>query len=203
MDGSQKSSGIFTPDIEVGRHGATESDDGKKDEQTPELSLPMTLVLVVATVLISVTAEGLVHSIDGLASRSPISKEFIGLILLPIVGNSPECFTAVTVSVKDKLTSSLAATVGSSIVSPFTPPRLHLWLRITHLTSLQQTLLFVIPSIVVLGWIIDRPITMLFDSLECIALFLSVLIVNYVVQDGRSNWLEGMILICLYVWLSS
>jgi len=59
--------------------------------------------------------------------------------------------------------------------------------------------LFVIPFIVILGWIIGRPITMLFDPFESIVLFLSVLTVNYVVQDGRSNWLEGMILICLFV----
>ena len=56
----------------------------------PKLSLPVTLVfLVVITVLIGVTAEGLVHSVGGLARRGPISKEFIGFILLPIVGNAP------------------------------------------------------------------------------------------------------------------
>jgi Ca2+:H+ antiporter len=158
----------------------------------------------VVTVLIGVTAEGLVHSVDGLASRSPISKEFIGFILLPIVGNAPECFAAVTVSVKDKLTSGLVATVGSSIVSSLSlHPDCVVRLRVPHsLTPLQQTSLFVIPFIVILGWMIGRPITMLFDPLECIALFFSVLVVNYVVQNGRSNWLEGMILICSYVWLS-
>ena len=120
LDEWQKSSGFATTNKEVGSHEAAKIDDGGEDEQTPELSLPMTLILlVVVTVLIGITAEGLVHSIDGLASRGPVSKEFIGLILLPIVGNAPECFTAVTVSVKDKLTSSLVATVGSSIVSPF------------------------------------------------------------------------------------
>ena len=59
--------------------------------------------------------------------------------------------------------------------------------------------MFVIPFIIILGWIIGRPITMLFDPFESIVLFLSVLTVNYVVQDGRSNWLEGMILMCLFV----
>ena len=93
----------------------------------------MTLVsLVVITVLIGVTAEGLVHSVGGLARRGPISKEFIGFILLPIVGNAPECFTAVTVSVKDKLTAGMATTVGSSIVSP--PPRLYQWVACTTLS---------------------------------------------------------------------
>jgi len=198
IDGSQKPPGPSTTDKEVGRHDATKSDDGEDYEQVPKLSLPMTLVfLVVITVLIGVTAEGLVHSVDGLASRGLISKEFIGFILLPIVGNAPECFTAVTVSVKDKLTSGLATTVGSSIVSPPPPDCVTGCVYHAQLTpSLQQTSLFVIPFIVVLGWVIDRPITMLFDPLECVALFFSTLTVNYVVQNGRSNWLEGMILIC-------
>lgn len=103
-----------TDDME---HGPTEPDE--QDEEMPELSLPMTIgLLVVVTVLVAVTAEWLVDSIDGLASGGGISKEFIGLILLPIVGNAAEHVTAVTVSVKDKLTLSLGVAVGSSIVSP-------------------------------------------------------------------------------------
>ncbi|KAF9652089.1 calcium/proton exchanger [Thelephora ganbajun] len=156
----------------------TESDGDKEDERIPELSLPMALaLLVLITVLVAVTAEGLVQSIEGLASGGVVSKEFIGLVLLPIVGNAAECAAAVTVSVQDKLASSLVATVGSSI----------------------QISLSVIPFINILGWIIDRPITMLFDPFVAVVLFFSVLTVNYAVQDGRSNWLKGMILICLYV----
>ena len=49
---------------------------------------------------------------------------------------------------------------------------------------------------VTLGWIMGKPLTLFFDPYESIALFLSVMTVNYVVQDGRSNWLEGMILMC-------
>ena len=88
------------------------------DEEIPELSLSVTIgLLVLVTVFVAVTAEWLVDSIDGLASGGGISKEFIGLILLPIVGNAAEHVTAVTVSVKDKLTLSLGVAVGSSIVS--------------------------------------------------------------------------------------
>jgi len=164
------------PDEERPSAAVPEEDD--EDEEVPELSLAVTIILLVfVTVLVAVTAEWLVDSIDGLASGGAISKEFIGLILLPIVGNAAEHATAVTVSIKDKLTLSLGVAVGSSI----------------------QIALFVIPFIVILGWIIGRPITMLFDPFESIVLFLSVLTVNYVVQDGRSNWLEGMILICLYI----
>lgn len=88
-----------------------------------------------------------------------------------------EHVTAVTVSVKDKLTLSLGVAVGSSI----------------------QIALFVIPFIVTLAWMMGKPLTLLFDPYESIVLFLAVLTVNYIVQDGKSNWLEGMILMCLYV----
>jgi len=153
-------------------------DTPDEDVEIPELSLSTTIgLLVVVTILVAVTAEWLVDSIDGLANAGGISKEFIGLILLPIVGNAAEHVSAVTVSIKDKLTLSISVAVGSSI----------------------QIALFVIPFTIVLGWIIGRPLTMLFDPFESIVLFLAVLTVNYVVQDGKSNWLEGMILLCLYI----
>jgi len=167
-----------TPADQVDTHPDLEAAAEEKEEETPKMSVSMTIaLLVVVTVLVAVTAEWLVDSIDGLTTNGGISKEFVGIILLPIVGNAAEHVTAVTVSVKDKLTLSLGVAVGSSI----------------------QIALFVIPFIVTLGWILGKPLTLLFDSLESVVLFLSVLTVNYVVQDGKSNWLEGMILMCLYL----
>jgi Ca2+:H+ antiporter len=90
--------------------------------------------------LVAVTAEFLVDSIDGLTESGSISKEFVGVILLPIVGNAAEHVTAVTSSVKDKLTLSLGVAVGSSIVSSL----LFIWL-LWLLTVAQQIALFVIP----------------------------------------------------------
>ncbi|KAK7690798.1 hypothetical protein QCA50_005898 [Cerrena zonata] len=164
------------PDEELGHDHHEE-----EEEEQPSMSLPLTIaLLIVVTVIVAVTAEFLVASIDGLTESGTISKEFVGVILLPIVGNAAEHVTAVTVSVKDKLTLSLGVAVGSSI----------------------QIALFVIPFIVTLGWIIGKPLTLLFDPFESIVMFFSVLVVNYVVQDGKSNWLEGMILMCLYVILA-
>ena len=101
----------------------TEEEEEEEDEEIPDLSLPVTIILLVlVTVFVAVTAEWLVDSIDGLASGGGISKEFIGLILLPIVGNAAEHATAVTVSIKDKLTLSLGVAVGSSIVSSPSSP---------------------------------------------------------------------------------
>lgn len=151
-----------------------------EEEEKPQMSVPVSLGLLVAvTVLVAVTAEFLVDSINGLTSGGAISTEFVGVILLPIVGNAAEHVTAVTVSVKDKLTLSLGVAVGSSI----------------------QIALFVIPFIVTLGWILGKPLTLMFDPLESIVMFLAVLTVNYVIQDGRSNWLEGMLLMSLYLIL--
>lgn len=89
---------------------------GATHEETPSLSLvACCILLAVITVLVALTSEYLVDSIDGVATKSGLGKEFIGLILLPIVGNAAEHATAVTVSVKDKLTLSIGVAVGSSI----------------------------------------------------------------------------------------
>jgi len=159
--------------------GSKERNDATTEEEleTPHMSVWLTVcLLVVITVLVAITAEWLVDSISGLTSSGHISEEFVGVILLPIVGNAAEHVTAVTVSVKDKLTLSLGVAAGSSI----------------------QIALFVVPFIVTLGWILGKPLTLLFDPYESVALFLSVLTVNYVVQDGKSNWLEGLILMGMF-----
>lgn len=151
-------------------------DDGEEQEE-PQMSLWMAiLTLLVVTVLVAVTAEFLVGSINNFVKFYPISKEWVALIMLPIVGNAAEHVTAVTVSVKDKLNLSLGVAAGSSI----------------------QIALFVIPFIVVLAWWIGKPLTLLFDPFESVTLFLAVITVNYVTADGKSNWLEGLILMNLY-----
>ncbi|KAG8931770.1 hypothetical protein FRC02_002177 [Tulasnella sp. 418] len=168
------------------------SNHNDEEEEQPQISVLMAaILLVVVTVLVAFTAEFLVSSIDGLVEHSPISEEWVGLILIPIVGNAAEHLTAVTVSVKDKLDLSIGVAVGSSI----------------------QISLLVIPLIVILGWIIGKvgiahwplpdvansiqPLTLLFDPFEAVVLFLSVITVNYTVADGRSNWLEGMVLMSM------
>jgi Ca2+:H+ antiporter len=154
----------------------------KEEVEEPQMSLPLALgLLVVITVLVAFTTEFLVKSIDGLTDTGKISKEWVGLILLPIIGNGPALLTAVTVSVKDKLDLSISVVVGSSI----------------------QIALFVIPTVTLLGWMMGRNLTLLFDPFETIILLLSILTVASVVQDGRSNWLEGMVLIMLFVIIAT
>ncbi|CAH7688872.1 Sodium/calcium exchanger protein-domain-containing protein [Phakopsora pachyrhizi] len=149
----------------------------EEEEEVPSLNTVSALVLLaLSTALVGVTSEWLVDSINGITRTGVLSEAWVGLILLPIVGNAAEHLTAVSVSVKDKLDLSMGVAVGSSI----------------------QIALFVVPLLVVLGWILDKPLTLLFDPfVESITLFLSVLIVN--IQDGRANWIEGFILMCVYI----
>ncbi|EIN03755.1 calcium/proton exchanger [Punctularia strigosozonata HHB-11173 SS5] len=159
----------------VDAEAAKEHDE---DDESPKMSTWVAIgLLTVITVLVAVTAEFLVGSINGLIDGTGISKEFVGLILLPIVGNAAEHVTAVTVSVKDKLTLSISVAVGSSI----------------------QIALFVLPFIVTLGWILGKPMTLLLDPFESAVLLLSVMTVNYTIQDGKSNWLEGVVLMTLFI----
>jgi Ca2+:H+ antiporter len=145
-----------------------ESDDEGADE--PQMG-PWAAagVLVVVTIAVAVCAEYLVDSIDSLVETAHISKTFIGLILLPIVGNAAEHVTAVVVALKDKMDLAMGVAIGSSM----------------------QIALLVTPFLVILGWIIGQPMTLRFETFETVVFFLSVLVVTYVIQDGKSNYLEG------------
>jgi Ca2+:H+ antiporter len=164
-------------------------EDKAEEPETPQLSLTIAIVtLLVSTVLVALNAEYLVDSINAITcGSSGISKNFVGLILLPIVGNAAEHATAVTVAVKDKMDLAIGVAVGSSM----------------------QIALLVLPFTVVLGWIIGQDMTLYFDGFQISVLFVAVLLVNYLIQDGKSHWLEGVLLMTLYIiiavaaWYSS
>ncbi|QSS56440.1 H+/Ca2+ exchanger [Histoplasma capsulatum var. duboisii H88] len=134
-------------------------------------------LLVVSTGLVAVCAELLVHSIEYLVENTGVSQAFIGLIILPIVGNAAEHITAVTVAGKNKMDLAIGVALGSSI----------------------QIALFVTPIIVLLGWCLNTEMSLYFSLFETVSLFASAFIVNYLVLDGRTNYLEGALLISAYI----
>lgn len=144
-------------------------DDEEEEEEfeTPSLSVIGALVtLAVSTTLVAFCSEFMVDSIDGLTATGGVSTTFVGLILLPIVGNAAEHATAVTVAMKDKMDLSIGVAVGSSM----------------------QIALLVFPFIVILGWILGKDcMTLYFDTFQIATLFVSVLLVNYLIQDGKSR----------------
>lgn len=157
-----------------------EAQEGEGEEQKEgQVLTPIAagVALVVITVLVAVCAEYLVDSIDSIVKTAHISKTFIGLVLLPIVGNAAEHVTAVIVAYKGKMDLAINVAIGSSM----------------------QIALFVTPFLVILGWIVDKPMTLHFQGFETVVFFLSVLVVNYLIQDGKSNYLEGAMCIGTYI----
>ncbi|KAF4846574.1 Vacuolar calcium ion transporter [Colletotrichum siamense] len=153
-------------------------DEDDDEEEDPQLHFLVAVgTLAGSTVLIAFCAEAMVSSIDAVTKASGISEEFVGLILLPIVGNAAEHATAVTVAIKDKMDLAIGVAVGSSM----------------------QVALFLIPLLVIIGWGMGKDdMTMSFDLFQVAVLFVAVLLVNYLISDGKSHWLEGLQLICLY-----
>ncbi|KAH8983805.1 calcium proton exchanger [Lactarius hatsudake] len=178
---SSGTSSIRRSSIEEQYSGRAERDlkaDSVEEDEKPQMNVVVTTtLLIVTTVCLCITTVSLVGSIDGITSSTLISKEFVGFILLPFLGNAEEITIAIKESVKDKLTLTLGVAVGSSI----------------------QITFFVVPFVTTLAWILGKPLTLLFDPIEPIVLFLSVLAVNYVVRDEKSDWLEGIFLICHYM----
>jgi Ca2+:H+ antiporter len=154
-------------------------DDDDDDIEEPQLSIIGALVtLGISTALVAFCSEFMVSSIDGLTATGKVSTTFVGLILLPIVGNAAEHATAVTVAIKDKMDLTIGVAVGSSM----------------------QIALLVLPFTVVLGWILgEQCMTLDFDTFQIATLFVSVLLVNYLIQDGKSHWLEGVLLMASYI----
>lgn len=148
-------------------------------KKAPEMSRTTAVVLLlVSTALVAVCAEFMVGAIPGMIAASPaISEAFVGLIILPIVGNAAEHVTAVTVATKNKMDLAIGVAVGSSI----------------------QIALFVTPIVVLLGWILGTDMGLYFNLFETISLFVTAFVVNFLVLDGRSNYLEGSLLIAAYV----
>ena len=152
------------------------------DHEDPEMSQRDAIILlVVATVLVSWMAEILVHSVEAASEEMGLPHLFIGVILLPLFGNAAEHFTAVSVAAKDKMDLSFAISMGSS----------------------TQIAVFVAPLMIVIAWMLGVPLTFEFGMLETVSAFLAVLIVNIIASDGKSNWLEGALLLGTYVVLGA
>mmetsp|Transcript_23227 Transcript_23227/g.37153 ORF Transcript_23227/g.37153 Transcript_23227/m.37153 type:complete len:430 (-) Transcript_23227:24-1313(-) len=160
-------------------HAHLFADEG--DEEETDLSAFSSLmVLFGATCAVAVCSEYLVDSIEGVTEDYGMPKAFIGVILLPIVGNAAEHTTAVTVAMKGKMDLSLGVAVGSS----------------------TQIALFVVPFAVLIGWYFDVEMTLDFRSFDATVLLLSVFLASSVLHDGHANWLEGAMLIGTYILIA-
>jgi len=134
-------------------------------------------VLFACTCAVAYCSEFLVASLEDVSKTYGMPEAFIGTILLPIVGNAAEHTTAVTAAYKEKMDLALGVAVGSS----------------------TQIALFVIPFSVIVGWIVDVPMTLDFHLFSTTVFVMSCFIASSVLSDGRANWFEGVMLVASYV----
>jgi Ca2+:H+ antiporter len=137
-------------------------------------------VLAGAAALLAVLSEQLVDSIDPFIESFALTPFFVGVILIPTIGNLSEHLVAVQLALKNRLDFSMAVAMGSSL----------------------QVALFVVPVLVLLGLVVNQPMDLVFAPLEVAAVAVAAGIGALVSFDGESNWLEGSLLLGVYVILA-
>ncbi|KAJ2368185.1 hypothetical protein IW150_005479 [Coemansia sp. RSA 2607] len=143
----------------------------------PQMKMWVAVVLLlVISGLVALSSDVLVDSVQELTSHYSISHTFVGMILLPIAASAAEHTMSITVAVRNKMDLCITVAVGS---------------------SMQMTLL-VLPLLIIIAWILNRPLTLFFDDFETTTMLISVLVINYLIMNGRSNWLKGAMLLSSY-----
>ncbi len=137
-------------------------------------------VLLVTAALLALLSEILVGSIGPFIEQFGLSELFVGVILIPTIGNLAEHLVAVQLAFKGKIEFALAVSFGSSL----------------------QVALFVAPVLVLLGLAIGQPMDLVFHPLEVAAVGAAIGISALVALDGESNWLEGALLMLVYLILA-
>jgi Ca2+:H+ antiporter len=139
-------------------------------------ALPV-VTLGLVTALTAVVSEALVGAIEPVAEQVGLNPFFIGLIILPIIGNAAEHSSAVAFALRNRMEVSMAITAGSSI----------------------QVALLVTPVLVLISWLVGHPLDLLFAPFELAILALVTGIFALVSLDGESTWIEGMQLCVFYL----
>ncbi len=144
----------------------------------PQWSVPRSIVtLLAATLTVAWISDILVNSITPLVQTLGWSELFVGVIFIAIIGNAAENLSAVTVAIKNRMDLSLQIAIGSA----------------------AQIGMLVAPALVLASLLFAQPMNLIFNTFELVAMVLSVVIVNIIVVDGESNWLEGLQLLAAYV----
>jgi len=161
---------------------------GLRQRSTPERSIhdseshqigrtASLILLLISAALASLCAEFLVDSIEHVIADAPLTEAFLGLIILPLLGNASELGTAVAVAAKSKLDLAINIAVGSAI----------------------QIILFIAPAMVLIAWLSGKELSLYFDLFQIVTLLATIIIVSIMMLSGRSNYLLGILLLASYV----
>lgn len=135
------------------------------------------IVLIASTVGTALVSEALVGAVEPVTQQVGLTEFFLGIIIIPLVGNIAEHLVAVQVAIKNKMELSLAISLGSSL----------------------QIALFVAPVLVFISLLFSNKLLLVFNDFELIVLIGTAIIAAFIAQDGESNWLEGAMLLAVYL----
>lgn len=138
------------------------------------------IVLLVAVIFVAILSEILVGAVEPLIVSQGLSELFVGVIIIPIIGNAAEHFVAVEMAVKNRMELTMGIALGSSL----------------------QIALFVAPLLVFIALLFGQQLTLVFNQFELAALGAAVIIAALISLDGESNWLEGAQLTIVYIILA-
>ena len=156
--------------------------DASSTPEGPEWSLVKSVgILALATAAVVVESEILVHAVEGVTQSLGLSEVFLGLIIIPVIGNAAEHASAVLMARKGKTDLALQIALGSS----------------------TQVALLVAPILVLAGVLIGQPMNLVFTSFEVITLAVSTIVVAMITLDGESHWFEGVQLLALYAMVAA
>ena len=138
--------------------------------------LPWIIQLILCTALLAYQSESFVHFLEPATEQLGFSALFTGIIIIPIIGGFSEYVPAVKGALKDQMDLPISLSMGSSLL----------------------VALLIAPALIIIGSLIGQPMDLDFTAFEVIALIFSVLIVNLVNMDAKSNWLEGVLLLGMF-----
>ncbi|MDQ1250949.1 MAG: Ca2+:H+ antiporter [Euryarchaeota archaeon] len=133
-------------------------------------------VLLTATIAVAVMSEILVGSIEPLAESLGWTELFIGMIFVAIIGNAAEHVSAITIAIKGRMDLALQIAVGST----------------------TQIAMFVVPVLVFTSYFFETPMNLIFTTFELASIVSAIFVVNSIIEDGKSNWFEGLQLLGTY-----
>ena len=163
-------------------HKAVFGMDASSTPEGPEWSLFKSVgILAAATAAVVVESELLVHAVEGVTASLGLSQVFLGLIIIPIIGNAAEHATAVLMARKGKTDLSLQIALGSS----------------------TQVALLVAPILILAGVLMGQPMNLVFSTFEVVTLAVSTIVVAMITLDGESHWFEGVQLLALYAMVAA
>ncbi len=137
------------------------------------------VTLLVATAFVALMSEFLVGAVEAASHQLGLTEIFVGVILVAIIGNAAEHSTAVLMALKNKMDLAINIAIGSSM----------------------QVALFVAPVLVFASYAFGKPMDLHFTILEVVAVVAAVAVMTLIVQDGESNWMEGVLLLAVYIIL--